>query len=286
MDYYASYDYNDFYMAELRELVNLFPDRALTDKLQIEVMKRRNRLYHLEGYSSEPVPRNVPRVLVLNLNHENNFMLHPDAGEVFSSHLTFTLGQFGRMQVIGLRDRAAIANLRSNPQMIASSFEAIERLVATRQIERPDFIIYGNYHENADNIRVSLSVYNNNTGIIIGEFTLSESGREALPSLTLRLARRIYDIMPYRGRILRQSEDSILVNIGAFDGVQVGDTLVINKYADSSNRFRIRKKIMFTVTEVDTLLSIARPNIVSELDEVDSSDFVYPLRKQRARRIR
>ena len=189
------------------------------------------------------------------------------------------------MQTVGLRDRELIANLKTNPESLPSTFEAIDRLVASRQMEKPDFIIYGNYHENADNITVTLNLYNNNTGIVIGEFTLSESGREALPSLTLRMARRIYDIMPYRGKILKQKEDSILVNIGSFDGVQVGDLLVINKYNNPSNPFRIRNRIIFTVTEVDTLLSIAIPNTARELDEVDSTDFVYPMNKQRARRI-
>jgi tetratricopeptide (TPR) repeat protein len=285
MDYYANYDYNDFYIAELKELVNLYPEKIYTDKLQIEIMKRRTRMYHLEGYSTEPVPRDVPRALVLNLNPENNPIPHPDAGDVFSSYLTFTLGQFGRMQMISLRDRELIINFRSNPENIAASFDAIDKLVASKQMERPDFIMYGNYHENADNISVTLSVYNNNTGIIIGEFTLSESGREALPMLALRMARRIYDIMPYKGKILKQKENSILVNIGSFDGVKPDDTLVVNKYNNPSNPFRIKKKITFTVKDVDTLVCIAEPDIIGEIEEVDSTDYVYPINKRRAKRI-
>jgi tetratricopeptide (TPR) repeat protein len=285
MDYYANYDYNDFFIAELKELVNLHPEKAFIDRLQVEIMKRRNRMYHLEGYSTEPIPRDVPRVLVLNLNPENSPIPHPDAGNVFSSHLTFTLGQFGRMQVTGLRDRELIVNLKTNSEALTTSFDIIDKLVASKQMEKPDFLIYGNYHENADTITVTLNVYDNNTGIIIGEFTLSESGREALQMLSLRMARRIYNIMPYRGKVLKQKENSVVVNLGSFDGVKPDDILVVNKYNNPSNPFRIKKKIAFTVKEVDTLLCIAEPNIIAELDEVDSTDYVYPINKRRSKKI-
>ena len=93
--------------------------------------------------------------------------------------------------------------------------------------------------------------------------------------------------MPFRGRILKMKEDGIVANVGLFDGISPGEKLVIYKFRnDPGPGDRLRKKIVLTVKESDTLVSYAEPQKAADMDAIGSTDIVFPLKKRRAKLIK
>lgn len=287
MDYYNTQGYNLLYIEEMKEILRLNPDPVWQEKLSLAIMKRRDMLYHREGYTVETPPRDVPVVLVLPFDPAGAMGPHPDAGEVIASHLTFVLGQFGRMRPVGIRNRAAVAcGLTCGGGHLDQSMESIESNIEAGTIEPVNYVVYGSYAENAGTITLECRVLDYKKGFIIGEFTLSESGKESLPQVALRAAKRIYDMVPYGGRVLKIKDEGILVNVGLFDGIAEGDRLVIYKFRNErSAGDRLKRKIVFTVKESDTIISYAEPQKTADIDSIDSNDIVLPLKKRRARKI-
>ena len=287
MAYYDILGYHRLYIDELKDMNRLYQSDRYRDRLSAEIIKRRNKLYHREGYSTEEPPRDVPVVLVMDFYPSTGLSQHIDTGHVFAGSLTFSLGQFGRMNVMGMRTRESfVAGLKTSPSCFEESLGKINELIKSKDLKAVDYIIYGSYRENGNSVSVECNIMDFHKGVIIGTVDLSEGGRESLPVLALRVSRRIYDMIPFTGRILKLKEKGVIVNIGLYDGIKPGSMIVLQKITGSSDDVRkIRKKYFFTVKESDTLLSYAEPIDKNDLDDVDSSDTVYPYKRRRARLI-
>ena len=124
--------------------------------------------------------------------------------------------------------------------------------------------------------------------IVIDNFSLFESGKEALTRLTLRSARKIFNVIPYKGRVLKLKDNGFIVNLGLFDGVKVGGSFYINKFGSSlSNSGQsFKRKIFLKVKKVNTLIMYVEPENVKYLKEIDYNDFVYPLKQRGAKLVK
>ena len=121
------------------------------------------------------------------------------------------------------------------------------------------------------------------SGVVIGDFNVSETGHDNLSKLVLRAARRIYDFLPYKGRVLKIGEEDAVVNLGLFDGVSQGDLLAI--FRKKSGALPVQSKILLKVSEADTLVAAVTPVNAAELNLIELNDAVYPLQKRRAKKI-
>jgi hypothetical protein len=123
-------------------------------------------------------------------------------------------------------------------------------------------------------------------GIIIGEISDSKKGKENLAKISLNIAGKLYDMIPYNGRVIKTKENGILVNLGLFDGLKTGSQLVIyrNSRARSTNDI-MRTGELLTVKEADTFISYAEPDRPELLNEIDSTFKVFPLKNRRAKKI-
>ena len=177
MDFYNTLGYNNFYIDEMKEILKLTQDRAWQEKLSLAVMKRRDLLYHREGYSAEEPPRDVPVVLVLPFDPAGRISPHPDAGEVIASHLTFVLGQFGRMRPVGIRKRTAVVcDMVCGGDHLDTTLERVEEKISAGEIDPVDYIVYGGYFESGDHITADFSILDYKKGYIIGQYSVTESG--------------------------------------------------------------------------------------------------------------
>lgn len=287
MDYYRVQNYDEFYIDELKEMVRLFPEGNYSDRLSVAVVKRRERLTHREGFSAEPPTRDVPGVLVLDFDSATGTSPHPDAGRVMASQLSFVLGQYGRMTPAGMRKRAAVpCGLRCGGEHLAQTLETIEDKVKAGELAPVDYVVYGTFRESSNYLALDCRLMDFNKGFIIGEFSLAETGKEMLPNLVLRAAKRIYAMMPYRGRVLTVKDEGVIVNLGLFDGVTAGDRLRVYQFDnDRSWGGSLRRTIILSVKESDTLLCYAEPLRQADLGTLTLNDKVYPQNKRRARRI-
>ncbi len=286
ISYYSVLDYNVLMIDEMKNLLQLYPDYKIQDALNLAIIKRRDRLYNREGYSNTEVPRDVPRVLVLNFDNAGRITDHPDSGRTVARGITFALQQFGRMRVVGIKERETLAGeLKCGGDNL---FTAVRKLEEYRDSDDHgiDFIIYGEIYEVDDYVNINCRIMDMEKGYIISEFEVSGKGKENLEQVAIKTAGKIYGTVPYTGRILKLKESGIVVNLGLVDGVKEGTQLVI--YLDSRSRSTneaVRYGEIFTVKETDTFICYAEPDSSDALKSVDSTFTVYPLQKRRARRL-
>ncbi|MCL2154543.1 MAG: tetratricopeptide repeat protein [Leptospirales bacterium] len=286
INYYSIFDYNKLMIDEMKNLLMQYPEFKYQDMLSIAVMKRRDKLYAREGYITDDLPRNVPLVLVLNFNSAGRITDQLDSGKIIGRNLTFAIQQFGRMKTIGLTGREElIGNLKTDGDNLFKSIKKIKEITDNSE-QKFDYYIYGEISDVDDYINITLKIMDVNKGYIIYELSESRKGRENLNLISLSIAEKIYNIIPYSGKVLKVKDDGIIVNLGLFDGVNEGTELVI--YVDSRSRLNneaIRYAETFTVKEADTFISYAEPNRLDVLKEIDSTNIVYPLMKRRSRMI-
>lgn len=284
--YYSILDYNRLYIDEIKQLLSQYPDSKIQDMLNVAIIKRRERLYHREGYSAEPVPRSVPSILVLNFNSAGKIIEHPDAGKAAARNISFALQQYGRMDVAGLRSREDVAgSLKTGDGDIFDTI-AYLRERTDESGKKYDYIVYGEIFENNNYMKLECKILDLERGYIIGEFSESAKGKGSINHLSMNTARRIYDTVPYRGRVLKLKDDGIIVNLGLMDGIEKGSGLVIYRNVRSGANGDIKRvKEVFNVTEADTYVSYAKPVREKVLREIDSTDAVFPLEKRRAKRL-
>ncbi len=288
IEYYGAKGLDQFAIDELKELQRLFPDGKYRDRLTVAVIKRRDELHHREGMASDDIPRDVPGVFVAAFDPGDAVPLHAEAGDVIASSLSFVLGQFGRMSPVGIRPRRAVnCGLRCSGEHLQGTMEEVEKLVKDGKFPKVDYLVYGSFRESSNYIQLECKLMDFKKGFIIGEFILSETGKESLQSLSLRAASKIYEMIPFRGRVLKMKENGILVNLGLFDGIDAGEKLVIQKFDRSLiGKEKPRKKIILKVKEADTTVCYAEPLRESDINTIDTTDFVLPAKKKRSRMIR
>jgi tetratricopeptide (TPR) repeat protein len=286
IDYYSILDYNKLMIDEMKNILMQYPGFKYQDQLNLAIIKRRDMLYAREGYANDEIPRDVPSVLVLNFNSAGKITDHPDSGKTAADNLTFALQQFGRMKTPGPGEREKLAgNLKTNGENLFNTIKKIKE-ISDKGEQRFDYLIFGEISEVDDYISITLKVMDLYRGYIIYELTESKKGRENLNLLSIMIAEKIYNTIPYSGKVLKVKDDGILLNLGLFDGVKEGTELVI--YRDSRSRLNnetIRYAEIFTVKETDTFISYAEPDRPGILREIDSTNSVYPLMKRQARRI-
>ena len=286
INYYSILDYNKMMIDEMKNVMMQYPEFKYQDMLNLAIIKRRDRLYVREGYSSDEAPRDVPSVLVLNFNSAGKITDHPDSGKIAARNLTFALQQFGRMRTPGLGEREALAgNLKTGGENLFDTIKKVKE-ISDKGEQKFDYLIFGEISEVDDYISITFKIMDLNRGYIIYELTESKKGRENLNLLSILTAEKIYNIIPYSGKVLKVKDNGIILNLGLIDGVKDGTELVI--YRDSNSRLNnetIRYVETFTVKETDTFISYAEPDRPDILREIDSTNIVYPLMKRRARKL-
>jgi hypothetical protein len=285
MRYNQDEGYDNLYINELKNLIKIFPDGEYDDELAVAVMRRRNRVYHLAGYSLEEPPRDVPRVMVLDFVSPGGIAVHPEAGEIIADTVSFALGQFGRMESIPFAERRDIMAKLDGRQYYPMD-ELLTRL-SDQKIDA-DYALYGEFIERGDALLIEYKLMNLKGGVVISEDSLYDREVGKLSRSSLRIARRVYDKIPYKGRLLKTDGDSIIVNIGLYDGIKPGDEIYINDERDVGvkGKYTIKKKILFKIDSADTVVSKATIADPEEMYRVRDEADVFPLQRRRAVRVK
>ena len=203
IDYYSILDYNKLVIDEMKNIMMQYPEFKYQDMLNLAIIKRRDRLYVREGYSSDEAPRDVPTLLVLNFNSAGKITDHPDSGKIAAGSLSFALQQFGRMKTPGPGERESLAgNLKTNGDNLFNTIKKIKD-TSDKSEQKIDYLIFGEISEVDDYISISLRIMDLNRGYIIYELTESRKGRENLNLLSIMIAEKIYDTIPYNGKVLK-----------------------------------------------------------------------------------
>jgi len=175
---YLTLNFYRFYINELKDLIKQSQGTFHQNLLNAAIIKRRERLYHKVGYTNEPPPRDVPRILVLNFL-PRTISDHYDAGVVLANYLTFTLQQFGRLTPIEMKKRMKMSDgLWVSEELLGNTLETISEMINKGEIEKLDYIIYGDYLEGHNHISLHLELLNFHNGVIAADFNIFEKGKD------------------------------------------------------------------------------------------------------------
>lgn len=290
MQYNFDEGYDNLYIEELKNLQKLFPDGDYGNALNVAIMKRRDRVYHVAGYSMEDPVRDVPNVVVLNFVTPGGISYHPATGEIIADNITFSLQQFGRMTTPTVPERRELlSDVQNKPYKAIDEIltELADKLHGKSDV-KIDYVVYGEFREKGQALYLEYKLMDFKTGVILAQDSLYDREKDKLARLSLRAARFMYNKIPYKGRVLSDDDDKVIVNLGLCDGLKAGDILYVNSEHDAGvkGKYMIKKKILYKIEEADTVVLRASALDKDESEKVREEMEVFPLNKRRAVRIK
>lgn len=286
MRIYETLGYFELYYDEIKKMHTLNPTQKTQDMMSIAVMKRRDKLFFRLGYDKEDLPRDVPLVLVLNFTPDVAIPAFADAGAVIANSINFAMGQFGRYRNFPLSQRQSI--IRQFPSNnLDDVLVMLNDKMNANELPWISYILYGEYTLSGRYIEVKAKLMDVKTGVVIAQYNESDNTKYSLHTVSLAIARNLYNTIPYWGKILSYSDDMVAINLGNIDGIEkdsILETFVDNDETIDSEK--PRKKVILQVKESDTRVLLAKPLNPKDIDLLSKGLEVYPVEKRRAKKIK
>ncbi len=283
---YETLGYFELYYDEIKKMHSINPTQKSQDLMSIAVFQRRDKLFFKLGYDKEEIPRDVPKVLVLDFTPDVPVPAFADAGSVLANSINFAMGQFGRYQNFPMSQRLSIIKSLSSNNL-DDILKNINDKMNDNEIPQISYLLYGEYNLSGRYIECNAKLMDAKTGVVIAHFTVSDNSKYSTHTISIDLAKKMYNTIPFRGKIISYSEDMAVINLGTIDGIETGallETYVENN--DTIEQDQLRKKVVFKVTEAGTIISSGKPVNPKDIDLIAKGSEVYPVEKKRAKKIK
>ena len=283
---YETLGYFELYYDEIKKMHSINPTQKSQDLMSIAVFQRRDKLFFKLGYDKEEIPRDVPKVLVLDFTPDVPVPAFADAGSVLANSINFAMGQFGRYQNFPMSQRLSIIKSLSSNNL-DDILKNLNDKMNDNEIPQISYLLYGEYNLSGRYIECNAKLMDAKTGVVIAHFTESDNSKYSTHTISIDLAKKMYDTIPFRGKIISYSEDMAVINLGTIDGIETGallETYVEND--DTIEQDQLRKKVVFKVTEAGTIISSGKPVNPKDIDLIAKGSEVYPVEKKRAKKIK
>ena len=283
---YETLGYFELYYDEIKKMHSINPTQKSQDLMSIAVFQRRDKLFFKLGYDKEEIPRDVPKVLVLDFTPDVPVPAFADAGSVLANSINFAMGQFGRYQNFPMSQRLSIIKSLSSNNL-DDILKNLNDKMNDNEIPQISYLLYGEYNLSGRYIECNAKLMDAKTGVVIAHFTESDNSKYSTHTISIDLAKKMYDTIPFRGKIISYSEDMAVINLGTIDGIETGallETYVENN--DTIEQDQLRKKVVFKVTEAGTIISSGKPVNPKDIDLIAKGSEVYPVEKKRAKKIK
>lgn len=283
---YETSGYFELYYDEIKKMHSMNPTQKSQDLMSIAVFQRRDKLFFKLGYDKEEIPRDVPEVLVLDFTPDVPVPAFADAGSVLANSINFAMGQFGRYQNFPMSQRLSIIKSLSSNNL-DDILKNLNDKMNNNEIPRISYLLYGEYNLSGRYIECNAKLMDAKTGVVIAHFTESDNSKYSTHTISINLAKKMYDTIPFRGKIISYSEDMAVINLGTIDGIETGallETYVENE--DTIEQDQLRKKVVFKVSETGTLISLVKPVNPKDIDLIAKGSDVFPVNKKRAKKIK
>ena len=283
---YETLGYFELYYDEIKKMHSINPTQKSQDLMSIAVFQRRDKLFFKLGYDKEEIPRDVPKVLVLDFTPDVPVPAFADAGSVLANSINFAMGQFGRYQNFPMSQRLSIIKSLSSNNL-DDILKNLNDKMNDNEIPQISYLLYGEYNLSGRFIECNAKLMDVKTGVVIAHFTESDNSKYSTHTISIDLAKKMYDTIPFSGKIISYSEDMAVINLGTIDGIEAGallETYVENE--DTIEPDQLRKKVVFKVSETGTLISLVKPVNPKDIDLIAKGSDVFPVNKKRAKKIK
>ncbi len=283
---YETLGYFELYYDEIKKMHSINPTQKSQDLMSIAVFQRKDKLFFKLGYDKEEIPRDVPKVLVLDFTPDVPVPAFADAGSVLANSINFAMGQFGRYQNFPMSQRLSIIKSLSSNNL-DDILKNLNDKMNDNEIPQISYLLYGEYNLSGRYIECNAKLMDAKTGVVIAHFTESDNSKYSTHTISIDLAKKMYDTIPFSGKIISYSEDMAVINLGTIDGIEAGallETYVENE--DTIEPDQLRKKVVFKVSETGTLISLVKPVNPKDIDLIAKGSDVFPVNKKRAKKIK
>ncbi len=151
-----------------------------------------------------------------------------------------------------------------------------------------DFFIILTFNEGERAFKARASVYNGSTGAVIRNFESLRTGNRRVSQALIRIAANLSEALPLQGRIYRREDDTVLLDVGSFQGVAPEDTFEVIRSENlelSDTKFSLEyaeSDILgqVEISQVDDLLAVGQVDTDQFFDLVNTGDAVIPVQPE------
>ena len=250
--YYRSRSDFEFLSNILQFLRRNTGDIKYFDMYEQLTREKRKKISYTAGIRSTRRVKTPTPVFIFYFKPADPFGRYPDAGRAISDTLSFALNTMGRVYVLPQEEQNKIYEsiLRKNYFGLGGYYNVrLAREVknkADRYLNKAKeeniskygdflgsselrYVIRGNYKEIRQGLSVNMEIIDLITGLSIFNTRSQAQGRGYLTYLAVNLASKIYENMPFHGKVLKIRGSRVLVNLGNRDGLKKGNVLSAHK---------------------------------------------------------
>lgn len=272
---------------ELDYLRKMTGDILYQDLYEVFIEKRKEKLYYREGIMNPQEHKTLTPLYVFRFRPENFLGNYPDAGDAIARKLIFALQTKGRMNILtGLQRREIQERLRDDSffghglYYNARSGRIVKEYyhkelgnkeqAPARKYMR--YVIEGTYRELPRGLEVSAHIIDLETGIAMAPLRMRAVGRGYIRDIVLMLSDHIYRNIPFHGEIIKVSNNGVIVNLGAREGVEVGAPLGVYRNGE--------KLLELKVDILDTDILWAKAEDLTDIYRVQPGDLILIEKKK------
>jgi tetratricopeptide (TPR) repeat protein len=201
----------DKYLSELKVLAKLgTPDTSVQDQIEGLTSSLADSISRAWGYDQHNLDRMRYAIPVFTIPARNR-LLHTLASEDVARYFAFLLGGNGPINV-------------PDGSTLATGFDDAFRRARAGQ---SDYFIILQIDEAERSFSAVADMYLSRTAARIGSFSSFRTGNDRVRDSFLKLSGQIAAILPLRGTLLVRRFDQGLIDLGTFQGLKRGDSLVI-----------------------------------------------------------
>lgn len=261
----------DKYLSELQVLQKLgSKDTTVQDEIESLSSALADSISRAWGYDQHNLERRRYVIPVYTIAARNR-LLHTLASEDVARYFTAMLGGYDSISV------------PEGTTLVAGMDDAFRRARSGAS----DYFILLQLDEAERTFSATADVYLSRTAALIGSFAAFRTGNDRLRDSFLKLGGEIAGILPPRATLLVRRFDQALIDLGSFQGVKKGDSLVIVRKgrvrlaADAPGLLFDQKDVLgdLPLAAVDEGVSEGTVRIRGYFDYVNPGDeVVYPLK--------
>ncbi len=201
----------DKYLSELKVLAKLgTTNTSVQDDIDSLTSSLADSISRAWGYDQHNIDRTRYVIPVFTIPPQNR-LLHTLSSEDVARYFAFLLGGNGPI------------NVPDGPTLATGFDDAFRRARAGQS----DYFIILQIDEAERSFSVVADMYLSRTAARIGSFSSFRTGNDRVRDSFLKLSGQIAAILPLRGTLLVRKFDQGLIDLGSFQGLKKGDSMVI-----------------------------------------------------------
>ncbi len=228
-------------------------------------------------------------IFIFYFRPENPLPTFPDAGKAIAEKLSFALSQRGRVYLLPKYQRDMIYTSLTKKKYfglggyynteilpdVEKQFNGFlrEKINGSKKqfsvgSNKLQYIISGSYQELPYGLHVKMDITDLVSGLSIYNTEVAIYGRNFLTNLSVSLAKKIYENIPFHGKILKVKDSSILINLGTQDGINAKDSKLFAILSDG-------KKVDLLLKKTGFYLSLVEPRNPVDYYRMQIGNLVY-----------